>query len=215
MASLEIPDTQLQHPFSCIIAGASQSGKTVLVSKLLRSLDLVVSPRIKEIIISYSEDQPIYHELAAGDSRVKLVKGSDFEITSGDHTLVCVDDQMNSCLNDKKIQDLFTKGVHHRSISVLLITQDLYPQEKFARTIRRNSTYMFVLRSPTFRSQISFLGRQIFPEAPKYLLNAYEKATTNVYSYLFINLHPTCPDMLRVSSGILPNEDHVVYVKET
>jgi hypothetical protein len=213
MSSVEVHNTIFRHPFSCIVSGTSQSGKTVFMSKFIQQVDEMVTPKIKEIIISYTEDQDVYHDLVRMDNRVKLVQGNNFEM-HGDHTLVCLDDQMNECLNDKKIQDLFTKGVHHRSISVLLIAQDLYPQEKFARTIRRNSTYLVVLRSPTFASQVIHLGRQLFPKKPKFLISAYEQATAHPYSYIFINLHPSCPDELRVSSGILSKEEHVIFSME-
>ena len=71
--------------------------------------------------------------------------------------------------------------------------------------------YFTIFKSATFQSQVQYLGRQLFPSAPKFLLDAYQKATEEPYTYLFVNLHPTCHDHLRVQSGILSNENQYVY----
>jgi hypothetical protein len=191
----------LIHPFSWIIAGSSQSGKTEFTKHLIKHLDSMIFPKIDEDILSI-------------DNRVNLVKDLDFDIAKGENRLVIIDDQMNDALKNPKIQDLFTKGVHHRSISVILITQNLFPQEKFARTIRLNATYMSIFKSPTFNSQVVFLGRQLFPNTPKFLSSAYEKETETPYSYIFINLHPICDNHLRVRSNILPCQNNIIYIPQ-
>jgi hypothetical protein len=203
-------ETPFQHPFSCILSGASQSGKTVFIKNFIQHLDIMVSPRITDVIISFTEDQPGYHEMKCMDSRVRLVRENDYDIWA-DNTLIIIDDQMTSSMKDNKIQELFTRGVHHKSISVVLITQDLFPPEKYARTVRRNANYLVVFRSPTFRSQVTSLGRQLYPGSKNVLAEAYCKATELPYTYLFVNLHPTCHEHLRLRSGILPFEDQVVY----
>lgn len=179
----------------------------------------MISPRITEVIISFSENQPAYEEMKQLDPRVTAVSefdynalGSNYTSSTPCNTLVILDDQMNSAMNNRNIQDLFTKGVHHRSISAILVTQDLFPTEKFARTIRRNANYMLIFKSPTFRSQVNTFGVQLFPDKKGFLTSAYCKATEKPYTYLFINLHPNCPDMLRIRSGILPMEDLTIYI---
>lgn len=202
----------LIHPFSWILAGASQSGKTEFTKHFLKHIDSMINTKIDEIILSYSEEQPAYREIKDIDQRVDLIKDLDFDIEKNGNKLVIIDDQMNHALKNSKIQDLFTKGVHHRSISVILITQNLFPQEKFSRTIRLNSTYLSIFKSPTFISQVVFLGRQLFPSKPKFLLSTYEKETEKPYTYIFINLHPSCDDHLRVRSQILPCEKNIIYL---
>jgi len=204
-------ETPLAHPFSCIIAGSSQSGKTVFITNLLKHLDEMITPRISRVIVSYTEDQSAYQEMCNLDARVCLQNGRDFDVVPGENTLIIIDDQMDTALSDKKIQNLFTKGVHHRSISVILITQDLYPQEKCARTIRRNATYLIVFRSPTFQLQVQCMGRQLYPQFKGFLQSAYTSATKFPYTYIFINLHPTCHNDIRIRSGILPYEELFVY----
>jgi len=50
----------------------------------------------------------------------------------------------------RDVCDLFTKGRHHRNISVILITKNLFHQGRFSRDISLNAKYLvvFVLNSP-------------------------------------------------------------------
>jgi hypothetical protein len=99
---------------------------------------------------------------------------------------------MTDTVKSDHVQNLFIKGVHHRGISVILLNQNLLPQGKCGRDIRLNTHYVIIMKSPTLRSQVTFLGRQLFSERSKFLIDAYKKATETSYSYLFVNLHPHC-----------------------
>ncbi len=48
----------LKHPFSAIVAGASQSGKTELCYKVIENAEKLIFPAPKKIIYCYSEFQP-------------------------------------------------------------------------------------------------------------------------------------------------------------
>ena len=43
---------------------------------------------------------------------------------------------------DQRIVDLFTKGSHHRNISIVSLTQNLFPQVTACRNITLNTQYM-------------------------------------------------------------------------
>jgi hypothetical protein len=114
-------------------------------------------------------------------------------------------------MKDKDVQELFISGVHHKSISVIFLTQNVYCEGKFSRDIRLNTHYYTIFKTPTFKYPVKFLGQQLFPEKPKFLYDAYKIATPAPYTYLFLSLHPTTPEELQVQSGILPGEEHFVY----
>ena len=57
--SFAIGSTVMQHPFTCIIAGCTQSGKTVWVKKLLENAKTTISPPPERIIWCYGQWQPI------------------------------------------------------------------------------------------------------------------------------------------------------------
>lgn len=199
------------HPCSMIVSGMSQSGKTSFVKKLIENKQLLFFPVPQKIMISFAEYQPIYDDLK-GLNNTHFIEGFEFDLTNKEiPKLIVIDDQMTSTATSKHIQELFTKGIHHQNVSVILIQQNCFNQGRFARDIRLNTHYWIIFKSPTFASQINYIGRQLFPRHPTFVESSYEDATKTKYSYLFINLHPSCEDELRVQAGILPGENHVIY----
>ena len=61
------------------------------------------------------------------------------------------DDLMTEAKCDQRIADLFTKGSHHRNISVVYLTQNLFPQGKACRDIILNTQYMVLFNNPIDR----------------------------------------------------------------
>jgi len=63
-----------------------------------------------------------------------------------------------------KVSQLFTKGSHHRNISLILITQNLFHQGPSSRDISLNIMYIAVFKNPRDKTQIVHLARQVYPE---------------------------------------------------
>lgn len=168
-------------------------------------------PVPEEIIICYAQYQNSYSQLAI-DPAIKFVEGLDYKLEDSTiPKLIVIDDLMSSSSQSKNVQELFTRGVHHSNISVISLTQNLYNQGKYARDMRLNTHYIVIFRSPTFLSQVAHLGRQLMPHKKNFLLDAYKDATKELYSYLFIILHPNCDDRIRIRAGILPHESEIIY----
>ncbi len=107
---------------------------------------------------------------------------------------------------NKNVCELFTKGSHHRNISVILLIQNVYHQGKFCRDISLNCKYLVLFKNPRDMSQIFMLGRQIFPESPKEFEKVYKEATSVPYGYLFLDLTQECNDLFRFRSDIFNKE---------
>jgi len=58
-----------------------------------------------------------------------------------------------------KLSELFNNGSHHRNISLVLITQNLFLQGLSSRDISLNSKYI-VLKNPRIKTQIVNFSRQ-------------------------------------------------------
>ena len=54
-------------------------------------------------------------------------------INPGKRNLIIFDDVMTEVKCDQRITDLFTKGSHHRNISIVYLTQNVFPQGKACR----------------------------------------------------------------------------------
>ena len=53
---------------------------------------------------------------------------------------------MHEVMGNKIMELLFTQGTHHKCVNVILITQNLYPGGKHARTIALNTWYMVLMK---------------------------------------------------------------------
>ena len=194
--------TKLRTPFTCIVAGATGSGKTEFVLRLLKHRDAVLHPPPGRVIYSYERYQPKFD----GISGVEFVKGSDYALRRGDNTLLIIDDQMGGKASD--LEKLFTVDSHHLGVSVIFITQNLFEQSKAYRTVALNAQYLFLFKSPRAAQQVTILARQLYPsgKSVRAFADAYTHATRNPFSYLLVDLKPDTPERLRVRANVLPDE---------
>ena len=204
-----------QTPFTALIAGPTQAGKTTFLKKVLNSNCEYIYPQITKIIYCYARWQEVYDQLITTvKPQIEFIKGlPDIdEINSHENNLVILDDLMSECEKDKTILNLFTTDSHQKNISVFLITQNLFSQGKFSRTISLNCHYLIVMNNPRDRSQINYLSRQMFPNNSKFLTECYEDAVENKqFGYLLIDLKQTTNKNFRVQTGILNGEERIIY----
>ena len=69
------------------------------------------------------------------------------------------DDLMTEAKCDQRIADLFTKGSHHRNISVVNLTQNLFSEGKACRDIILNTQFIVLFNNPIDRQQEATLAR--------------------------------------------------------
>jgi len=115
---------------------------------------------------------------------------------------------------NETIVNLFTKGSHHRNVSIMYLAQNLFPKNKFARTISLNAHYMILFKNPRDVSQFANLARQMYPRKWQFAVEAYRDATQLPYSYLLVDLRPEQDDDLRLRTNIFPGETQYVYVEK-
>ena len=116
----------------------SFSGRTSITTKNLYGLNLN---------IRYHEGVPV-----------------DFKTPRGEPCLFILDDLLNDAYSNGRVCDLFTKGSHHRNISVILITQNIFYQATHFRDISLNAKYLILLKNVSIRNQFSRLAQQVYPK---------------------------------------------------
>ena len=130
-------DLKFKHPFTCIISGPSGSGKSSFCVHFLQNLAALCTERDFNggMIWCYSERTavPSPTDLPKRDVHCNEGVPTDFKIARGRPCLVILDDLLNDVYS-KQVCDLFKKGSHHRNISVILITQNLFDQGSYCRT---------------------------------------------------------------------------------
>ena len=121
--------------------------------------------------------------------------------------LIVIDDQMIEAGSDNRIVNLFTKGSHHRNLSVIYIVQNVFHQGKGSRSISLNSHYLVLFKNPRDKLQILTLAKQMYPRQTALFLKEYEEAVRRPYGYLFVDLKPTTPESCRLRTNVLPGEE--------
>jgi hypothetical protein len=201
-----------QHPFTCIIAGPTQSGKTHFTFNLIKNLSTLICPAPTKVIWCYGDYQPKLKELPDFVEIVEGLNGIENSIDVEERNLLILDDLMQEAGNAKEICDLFTKGSHHRNLSVILIVQNLFHQGKMMRTISLNTHYFVLFKNPRDANQIQIFGNQLFPGKTKFLTDAYKQAVSKPFGYLVLDLKQSTLESQRVLSDILPDEEGYYYV---
>ena len=101
---------------------------------------------------------------------------------------------------DKRIVNLFTsftRGSHHRNLSVIYIVQNLFHQGKGSRSVSLNSHYLVLFKNP--RDKLT-LAKQMYPGQTDFFLNQYEEAVKRPFGYLLIDLKSTTQDNCRLQT---------------
>ena len=197
-----------KHPFTAIVAGPTSCGKTRFVFRLIEHASRMIHPPPSKIVYCYGEYQQLFSKYTHVEFNHGLPSLDDFD---GKQTVLLVlDDLMNEA--DQTVASLFTKGSHHRNVSVVFLAQNLFAKNKFARTISLNANYMILFKNPRDASQFAHLARQMYPNKSQFAVEAYKDATQEPYSYLLIDLRPQQDETLRLRSNVFPGETHYVYV---
>ena len=208
-------DVRFKTPAIFFVCGQTQSDKSYFVRCMLRHLEELFYPVPTKIIYCYGEYQKEFDELHPSVELVEGFPNNVNELARGyDNSLIVLDDLLSQCSNDQRVVDLFTRGSHHRGISVLYLAQNLFPPGKLSRTISLNSHYMLIFRNPRNSLGITTLAKQMFPKHTNYLLEAFRDATCKPYGYLLIDCHQLTPEDLRLRTNILPGKRQIAYAKK-
>lgn len=216
-ASSEIPLLPFKPCSSMTVVGPTGSGKTRWVNRLLHHLDMMYGTEPpQKIMWCYGVYQSLYDEMDKTIPHFELHPGLPTqteveEFANGDHCLIIIDDLMHQVVESKETQLLFTQGCHHRRLSVIYLSQNIFQQGKSARTIALNSWYTVLFKNVRGTSQIMTLGRQLFPGKANALLEAYQDATNDVFGYLVLDLTPMGQDKYRMRTKVFPRENPIIY----
>lgn len=194
-----------------IVSGPTGSGKTTFLKNLIENQKWIIKPSIKKILWCYSEFNSIPK---LEDKSIEYVQGipAYVENIKNEETLVILDDLMNDSDNTK-VSELFTKGSHHRNISVILITQNIFHKGSHTRDISLNTKYLIFFKNPRDQNQFSYIARQICPENSKDLVKVYKEVMAIPFSYLLIDLTQSINDSLRFRTDIFNKLYCTVYCK--
>lgn len=196
---MKLFDLRIKTKSTITIAGPSQSGKTTLVEKLVTMRDVLFDDSFSCVIWFCAY---IPKERIDGVKYVQGLPNKSFQEIPP-NALVILDDYMSELSQSNDFTNMLTKSVHHLPMTLIYITQNLFQRGKDDKTRRMNTNYIILFKNPHDRSQIEYLGRQMFPNDKKFLLNVYSDVTSDEpFSYILLDCHQDTPDVIRVRTRI-------------
>lgn len=227
MSAVTLPeplDLSFRTPFTMLIAGATGSGKTTFVKKMLQKAESAFDRPIGDVYFFYKVDmQRTLDDLSSGGSRVHYIPGLPdlnwLEETLGKPPpnelreavpIIVIDDQ-GSELNDE-VARLFTVGSHHNDVCVIAIVHQLFGKTPAHRLISRNSKYLVIFKNPRDAAAIEHLAKQMYPGRVATMKKIFAEATKDAYSYVLCDFDQRTDDDYRLRSNVLLEKEPFVKV---
>ena len=207
-------DLKLIHPFSLIISGPTSSGKSTVLFKILENLHQNTDTTIQKVVFIYG----VYQEVFENYPNIFFTDDLDYmDIKPDVPTIIILDDVMSTVNNSKKLEELFTRGVHHRKISVILTLQNLFYHGSVMKTLRDNAMYVVLTKHIQDVAKLDTFARQLERKNSNYFKDSYADATSRKYGYLICDLHPHSelrdgPHQIKYRSLIHKPEGQVLYL---
>jgi len=146
----------LKHPFTAVVAGPTGCGKFQFVPLLIDNAHEMIEAATTRILYSYGEYQHRFSSYPQIHFREGLPELNDEVFDGREPTLLIVDDLMSE--TNQLVANIFTKISHHRNISVLYLTQNLFDKHKYVRTITPNAHYLILFKNPRDANQFATLA---------------------------------------------------------
>lgn len=112
-----------------------------------------------------------------------------------------------------------TQVSHHKHMSIIVLSQNLFWSGKESRTQSLNMHYIVLMSQTRDQQQVRTLARQITNGESdfKHFIRAYTDATgSRPFSYLLVSMHPRDERCLLLRESIFPEESPSagVYLRE-
>lgn len=233
----DVLDATFHHPFTCIVAGPTSSGKSTFVKNLLLHQDTLINTTYDNVIILLGTDateNTVLTSLKKNLPSVLIVEvkkmfptNSEFcadfpsffnefvlEKYKGQKNCVIFDDLMYELAECNILVDMFTKKSSHSNLTTIFITQNIFWKGtgKHAAdnvTIYRNTQVLVLFQNPMDSSVFATVAKRLSPSRFKHLQSKLLTAADK-YRYIVIQGDFRVPQKLRYSTQIF-NDDPVPH----
>jgi hypothetical protein len=213
---------KLQLPVRFYLAGCSQSGKSSLLKAMIdhqaelfeRSFTRIIIARraVDELHLALQRAYPDLVELVTG-MPMEFLDSIEEQVRPGDNILLIFDDLISVVAESRDAENAFYVSSSKFGVSIVLTSQNIFHRSTKLRNISLNCNLIGLTQNLRDATQVASLARQLYPENPQFLVDAYHKTMRlKPFNYLLINLQPLCDDRLRVVTGILPYEDRIYWL---
>ena len=201
-----LQETKFQYPFRIFVSGSSQSGKTFLCEKILKS---EIFEKNAEHIVYYHPDYldecPVtWHSSLPTDVRYFFYSRTFYNMKFSSyqsgvptlknlcdlppHTCIVLDDLYEECVSSKAIDYLFRFLSGKKQLSVIILSQRYFAQGKFAMNIRNNCNFTILLRNVDQKINVRIATLMSLQQpVKKAIIDSYDG---NYWPYIFIDSSP-------------------------
>jgi len=171
-------------------------GKTEFVAKFIQHVKQMMTPAPQRIVWCYGKWQRRFDSIPNVGFIGGLPQRENFDGTQS--TLLILDDLMNE--TNRSVTDLFTKGSHHRDLSIVYIVQNLFNNGKEHRTFSLASHYIVVFTNPMTHRK-SFIWQNKLTRERSKLFKKHLK-TQHPLDYLLLDFKKCTPNKLRLRTKL-------------
>ena len=213
-------DCRFRDTAKIVVSGASGSGKTQLVKRMLVNHLRVfeVTPPSK-IVVFHTHYQKAYDELREEiDVPVEFVKGPPPDGFTPPPKSVLVFDDLQST-DSNEIREFFLRKCHHSSCAaVIYVLQNVFAANKNNRDITLNADYFVCFRPRRDLGQVERLNYSLLGRGHRnFLVSVFKELTHDrPHSFLLIDIAATTPAAFQFRSTVVPQSGSTrVFVPHT
>ena len=205
-------------PFSMLLVGVSNSGKSSYVRALLEKSGQVFTKKPSRIIYFYNIFQPLFAEMEQTIPNISFHQGLpdrafiEASALKESHLVLVFDDLYFELINSKDMVDLTIMLCHHLNISCITTSHNIFMNSRFSKTLTTNIHYI-LLFTLSCRHHLSILGSQLFchKKKAKNFVHAYDLVMQeNRFSPLIIDISPHSDRRYGLRYRAMPGEYPIV-----
>ena len=195
-------DLRLKCPFTMLISGPSNCGKTTFTLNLLKRCEEILNSKPGRVYWFYKIDQKVVQE---GQSYIHQYENKMCtmewlqENQPPKNSILVIDDMALEATADTA--KLFSVGSHHYSVNIVFLCQNLFTKNQYFRDISLNSTYVILFKNVRDKQQVSNFAKQFAPQQNKGFLAIFGEATKSPYSYIILDNHQVTNNSHRIISN--------------
>ena len=143
-----------------------------------------------------------------GSNKIKMKE----IIMKAENAIMVLDDLMNEISKDDDLLSLFTRESHHKRLCIFYMWQDIFPKQKNANAISKNTQYKILFNNPTqnlsFKTMITHMfptnSKKVYDKIQEYM-NAQPKDS---YPYVLIRTEANADKEIMFTVNSISRDPH-------